>query len=304
MENLSITRLAGLCKDQGLTKEMLVEHFKELGVISDIRTITEKGMGCGIVYCSNYAGNTWPTYPESVQNYVKAHATELVQKYGYIQLQVEAEKEKRREERKQEKQQKREYLKAADERTGEKKFAYLDIDNFVILDTETTGLSEIDEVVEIGIVDMDGKALYEKRFKPSVPINPQAARVNHMSLDVLKDCPEFTEQDWEEVRNIIGNRKILGHNIPFDARLLQQTYEKHVGRKLETDLFDDMYDSKQIAKTWMKVKSYSLNNLTTDIGIIREEQHSAVDDCRMTLEFLTRLEDVINIKRNYSFVGC
>lgn len=303
MESVSISRLAMCGKEQGLIKEMLVEHFKELGIISDIRTVTPKGTQYGITYCQS-GSSSWPVYPESIQVYVQKYIHQIVEKYSYVRAQVEEEKQQRKEERKIERQQKREELKALDQEVGEKRYTYLGIDNFVILDTETTGLTENDEVIELGIVDMNGMVLYEKRFCPDVPINPWAAKVNHLSIAMLRNCPKFSEADWNEIRKIIGNRKILGHNIPFDARLIQQTFLRHTGKKLVTDAFDEMYDSKDIAKQWLKVEKYNLNDLTTYLGITREEQHSAADDCMLTLEFLNRLEDVINIRRNYKFVKC
>lgn len=307
MESISISRLAMCGKAQGLIKEMLAEHFKELGIISDIRTVTPKGTQYGITYCQS-GSSSLPVYPESIQVYVQKYIPQIIEKYGYVREQIEAEKAVRDAERKQQRaerqQKKQEALKAMDQEVNEKKYAYLDIDNFVILDTETTELTDNDEVIELGIVDMNGTVLYEKRFRPDVPINPFAAKVNHLSAAILKDCPKFSETDWDEIRNIIGERKILGHNIPFDARLIRQTFARYTGKELVTDVFDDMYDSKDIAKKWLRVEKYNLNDLTTYLGITREEQHSATDDCVLTLEFLNRLEDVINIRRNYKFVKC
>ena len=40
----------------------------------------------------------------------------------------------------------------------------------VILDTETTGFDG--EVIELGLVDADGRTLFDERFRPTCPIDP------------------------------------------------------------------------------------------------------------------------------------
>lgn len=92
MESISISRLAMCGKAQGLIKEMLAEHFKELGIISDIRTVTPKGTQYGITYCQS-GSSSWPVYPESIQVYVQKYIPQIIEKYGYVREQIEAEKQ-------------------------------------------------------------------------------------------------------------------------------------------------------------------------------------------------------------------
>ncbi|HQF69216.1 MAG TPA: hypothetical protein PL171_06005, partial [Anaerolineaceae bacterium] len=42
----------------------------------------------------------------------------------------------------------------------------------VYLDTETTGIGSVDEIVEISVIDHDGAQLFSKLVKPTRPIPP------------------------------------------------------------------------------------------------------------------------------------
>ncbi len=169
-------------------------------------------------------------------------------------------------------------------------YPLLGIDIFVVIDTETTGMTANDEIIELAIVDMDGTVLYDSTFCPVAEVNPFASAVNHLTNECLCDSPEFTDE-WSKIKAFIGDKKILAHNIKFDKRLIKQTLEKYNSdSKIVDSLFCGCYDSVCIAKKYLDLPSYSLENIAHSLGIERVESHRAVDDCIMTLEVLTRLE--------------
>ena len=169
-------------------------------------------------------------------------------------------------------------------------YPLLDIDNFVVIDTETTGMTANDEVIELAVVDMDGTVLYDSTFCPITEVNPFASSVNHLTNECLCDSPEFTGE-WSKIIAFIGNKKILAHNTKFDQRIIKQTLEKYnMDSSVVDSLFTNCYDSVSIARKYLDLPSYSLENIAHSLGIIRAESHRAADDCIMTLEVLTRLE--------------
>ena len=176
-------------------------------------------------------------------------------------------------------------------------YPLLDIDNFVVIDTETTGMTADDEVIELAVVDMDGTVLYDSTFCPVTEVNRFASAVNHLTNDCLCDSPKFADE-WDKIKALIGNRKILAHNAKFDKRAIKQTIEKYNSYSSVADLmFSDCYDSVNIVKEYIDLPSYSLENIAHSLGISRVESHRAADDCIMTLEVLTRLEILLgNIK--------
>lgn len=183
-------------------------------------------------------------------------------------------------------------------RTSSVAYPYLGIDNFLIIDTETTGNSHQDEVVEIGIVDMQGNVVYESYFMPEVRFKQSASAVNHLNKAVLKQKGALQfEDEWPKIVNILKGHVILGHNLAYDKRMIVDTCKRY---GLDDDealhLFDGYYDSKKIAQKWMIAPNYKLDDLSTMLGITWAETHDATDDCKMTLQFLNALETAITKK--------
>ncbi len=186
------------------------------------------------------------------------------------------------------------------------KYKYLGLTgDFVLFDTETTGLDKDDEIIELAVLSSSGKVLFNKRFRPEKTIHPMAAKCNHLSKRILANEPKFSIEDVKELVQLFKGKTIVGHNVAFDIRLLAQTVRRYnlpVKEDSILSLTDRSFDTKLVSKKFIKTKSYALNNLTTLVGITREEQHNAADDCLMTLEFLNRLEDILEIRNDYDFM--
>lgn len=94
--------------------------------------------------------------------------------------------------------------------------------NALILDTETTGLSGNDQVIELSVIDMVGNVLIDQRLRPSCPINPGAGLVHGITAADLVDAPTWAEME-EGFRAVLVGRPVLIYNARFDVRLLMQT---------------------------------------------------------------------------------
>ncbi len=96
----------------------------------------------------------------------------------------------------------------------------------LFLDTETTGLNNVDQIVEIAIVDADGYVLYHSLVRPTVAISDGAAAVHGISESELASAPTWPAI-YKDVRQLLKGRMVVGHNIGFDDRMLRQTCEAH-----------------------------------------------------------------------------
>ncbi len=99
--------------------------------------------------------------------------------------------------------------------------------NPVYLDTETTGTGPTAEIIEIGIIDQDGKLLFESKVKPRGAIEPDAARVHGITLDQLQTSPGWGEV-WPQVEAVLAGRKVGTYNSDFDVRMIKQSHQRYM----------------------------------------------------------------------------
>lgn len=97
----------------------------------------------------------------------------------------------------------------------------------LLLDTETTGLSGIDQPIEVAMclyeVNEDGQLLrqidsYVGRRCPSVPINPRAQKTHKISIADLIGL----DFDYKKINKLVEAADlIVAHNARFDHRMLK-----------------------------------------------------------------------------------
>ncbi len=94
------------------------------------------------------------------------------------------------------------------------------------LDTETTGLDETDEIIEISILDHDGIVLVESFVKPTQRIRPEVVRIHGITDTMVKHAPTWPEV-WEQAAARLGNKHVVIYNADFDLRLMKQSHAKY-----------------------------------------------------------------------------
>src|SRR5690606_105710 len=109
---------------------------------------------------------------------------------------------------------------------GKNQFKRWAKEDFVILDTETTGLSDDDEIIEIAIIDRNGHVLLNTLIKPINPISEQAKEIHGISNEDVKNAPYWKEV-WKHVLSIIEGKKILIYNAEFDLKMIRNSCYKN-----------------------------------------------------------------------------
>ena len=163
-------------------------------------------------------------------------------------------------------------------------------DDALFIDTETTGMAEDDEVVEIGIVDISGRKVFDSLVRASKPINEKARAVNKISDSILVTAPAYTEIA-ETLEKIVAGHPLVGHNVSFDIRLLSQTHKKYMDGKME-DFWQKavLFDTRMISKEYLKISKHSLDSLCKCLGWKGDETHRAADDAYQCLWLAKTLE--------------
>lgn len=153
----------------------------------------------------------------------------------------------------------------------------------VILDTETTGLDGEAEIVEIAIIDRTGSVILNQRIRPHAPI-PAAASAIHGIIDAdVEKCPTF-DQVLPEITRVLEGKTVCIYNAAYDIRLIMQSmvaagahdpplYMATCAMELYATWTGDWNDYHQSYK-WQRLPA---------------GDHSALGDCKATLEVLKRM---------------
>lgn len=154
----------------------------------------------------------------------------------------------------------------------------------LFLDTETTGLDNTAEALEIGLTDAAGQVVFETRLKPTVAIGAQAAAVHGISEQALCGAPSWTDV-VRQLRHAIGDRPVIIFNSRFDIRILKQTAAAHSD---PADWLEEMtvYCAMELAAGYYgatnRYGTISLASAASQAGLTWEGQaHSAIADARM-----------------------
>ncbi len=96
----------------------------------------------------------------------------------------------------------------------------------IFIDTETTGMSPKDVVIEIGVVNLAGEILYESLFKPAIPIPPDAMLVHGITEAMVADAPNWKDL-WDDLQAVLEGRMVGMYNAEFDLRMIKQTHQRY-----------------------------------------------------------------------------
>ena len=101
-------------------------------------------------------------------------------------------------------------------------------DDWLLIDTETTGLSSRDQVIEIAIaapVRQRGRwrlnTVLEQRMRPSVPLGDSSA-IHGITERYLHHSPTFREVA-DQIRSVMHGKHLLAWNAPFDCAAINRT---------------------------------------------------------------------------------
>ena len=96
----------------------------------------------------------------------------------------------------------------------------------VYLDTETTGLDERSEIVEISLIDSDGSVLLDTLVRPLERIPAGATEVHGITNAMVADAPSW-KAVWPRVGELIAKRPVAIYNAQYDLKLMKQSHTAH-----------------------------------------------------------------------------
>ncbi len=161
-----------------------------------------------------------------------------------------------------------------------------------ILDTETTGLLNSDQVIEIGIVDEAGNCVLDERIKPTVPISSGASAIHGITYDDVSEGLSF-----RSIHNFLRQKdpsiKVLIYNSAFDSRLIDQSSVAHNLPLIDLNATCVMLLYSQYIGDWdSSHSSYKWQKLPGG-------DHSAIGDCVASWGILRTMARYYEIQQGF-----
>ncbi len=163
----------------------------------------------------------------------------------------------------------------------------------LFLDTETTGLGNSDEIIEISVFNHQEQEVFQSLVKPTSPIPPQSSQIHHITNEMVNDAPSWN-QIAPQIETLLKGKVVCIYNAEFDVRLMRQSYQKY--RVAWTPSFSPVCIMKLYAAfigDWNAQKNdfrfFSLEKAGEQCGISLPNSHRAGDDTRLTLAILQHL---------------
>ena len=157
--------------------------------------------------------------------------------------------------------------------------------NFVIFDTETTGLNpQVDEICQIAAVRVvNGRLRPQERFdmlvNPGRKIPAAATEVHHVTNEMVADAPDVATA-LARFHRFADNNVLIAHNAPFDMAFLQRR-EAEIGLRFDQPILDTVLLS---AILFGQSAEHTLDALCDRLAITipEDERHTAIGDALAT----------------------
>lgn len=164
----------------------------------------------------------------------------------------------------------------------------LDPSEWVILDTETTGLGERDEIVQVAMIDGAGKVLFDNVLvKPTIHIPNDAAAIHRISNEMVANALSFSMIAPDFIEAAKGKIVVI-YNADYDLRLIRQSLNAH-GYGPDWDNVKSFDCAMLQYAAWVGdwndyYKSFRWQKLPAG-------DHSALGGCRAVLELIHKMAE-------------
>ncbi len=171
-------------------------------------------------------------------------------------------------------------------------------EGYLFIDTETTGLGDDAEIVEICIIDSHGFIMLNTLIKPTKPIPDEAIAIHGITNEMVAFAPAWTDI-CGAVEELFRRFGFVIYNADYDIRLIKQTYAIN-GRSSDAAPWMLAFHSVCAMKLYAEhrgepgrfngYKWHKLVDAAAHEGVRVEGQaHRALADCKMTLGIVKAL---------------
>lgn len=178
------------------------------------------------------------------------------------------------------------------------------VKKYIILDTETTGTSDLDRVIQLGYIVLGAKEVevYNEFFTSDIPISYGAMEVHGITPDLLEG--KSTCRDSESYKRLqelnTNNNYMIIHNAPFDLGMLEKE-----GFKTQMKVIDTLRVAKHVLPD---EEAHRLQYFRYKMQLYKEEAkeaatlgvevkaHDAIGDVLILKLLLSRLKEEVALQ--------
>jgi len=170
-------------------------------------------------------------------------------------------------------------------------------ENTVIIDIESTGLLSQDpetEIVQLCILNIQGRPLFSMLLKPSQPMKEEVIAIHKITNEQILNQPIFP-QVAKMIAFVLKDKHVVSWNMDFDWKLLMHMFKKYeqdtpkiAGASCAMDRYSEWageWNERKQGWKWQKLPNF-----------IGEESHDAFNDCRNALKAIQKMAGVFNEK--------
>ena len=152
-------------------------------------------------------------------------------------------------------------------------------EQYVICDTEGTA-NRANELVEISMIDLDGKVLYDSLIHPATEISHRGIKIHGITNEMVADAPTW-EEAWPQVRAILDGRIMIAFDSLSDVMRIKKTSALH-------NVSFGPIRHECLQKNVMLERNLK-QALALYLAAGEESQnHRALDDCYLCLDIIKR----------------
>lgn len=177
------------------------------------------------------------------------------------------------------------------------------LDDYCVLDLETTGTNaDLHEIIEVGIIKVKNHKItdtYSQLVKPRYSISYYITELTGISNEMVRNMPRISEIK-NDILDFIGNDFIVGHNVNFDVKFLNNNLNTNIDTYADTLSFcrklfpNDPRSVPKIEsiKLISALESHSLLEMAKYLGLTHSI-HRALGDCITTYELYEAIRNKI-----------
>ncbi|MBR4824600.1 MAG: exonuclease [Spirochaetaceae bacterium] len=171
---------------------------------------------------------------------------------------------------------------------------------YTVIDIETTGLSpQYDSIIELSALKVNDNNItdsFSELVNPGFKIDSFITELTGITNEMLKTANKI-DKVLPKFIDFIGTSHLVGHNINFDINFIYDACISVLKKPLKNNFTDTMRISRRFLK---ELSHHRLSDVASFYNVSYEGAHRALNDCKITKECFTKLQE--NILKEYKSI--